>query len=315
MSFRALVPNQTRFTDENLRSWSATVRLLSGELAFGAATTPGGAAASGSGGGVRTTTVVLARAGGAVGVGRGGATKITARGAAGGGSAALSAGGGGVAAFVVSGSGGAAAAAAGGGDVGQLVTIPVIRDGGAAAGGRGGGVATVAGTISAHGGAAAIARPGGVLSIHASVHFTGGGFATGRPGGSIAKPPTQPWFPREETDDYYAILPPTTGQRVLRSNVATIVPAVRGTCGWHGTRFDPIRGAVAIARTGGPFADLVGERVLLTYFKDPTIPRSVVVYITDEAYPDQDLTIPRVMFVRLASLAQDQVTVVAEVLA
>lgn len=123
------------------------------------------------------------------------------------------------------------------------------------------------------------------------------------------------WMPRLAQDDYYASLPFFESQRVLAEGVASVGAAVRGTCGWHGTNFDPHRGAVAIANTDGVFADFTGERVRLTYYHDPLAPRTIIVYVYDEALPLDDLSLPRPIFARLAPLAYENITVSAEVLA
>lgn len=119
-------------------------------------------------------------------------------------------------------------------------------------------------------------------------------------------------------DDYLATLPWDVTQRVFGASAAIRGTLRTATAGWYGTKFDPTMGAVAIVRSDGPLADLVGERVQVT--RRAGAPRSVVVYITDERdFPDEladeDLLLTRRGFFALADLATDALDVTVEVLA
>jgi PKD repeat protein len=128
--------------------------------------------------------------------------------------------------------------------------------------------------------------------------------------------PRAPCFMQFDSDDVHiAMLPWCEGQYVLRDGTVAEGALARGTVGWHGTNFNPYRGAYAVARTGGPFEEFVGERLRLTYYRDPAVPRSVIVYVVDEAQPIEDLSLARRAFLALAPLSATEISVVAEVLA
>jgi hypothetical protein len=87
-------------------------------------------------------------------------------------------------------------------------------------------------------------------------------------------------------DAHLARLPFAESQSVFGAAGALAGTARSGRAGWHGPSVDPERGAFAIARTGGPFEDLVGERLKITR-KIGSVQRSVYVYCHDEQeWPD-----------------------------
>jgi hypothetical protein len=118
-------------------------------------------------------------------------------------------------------------------------------------------------------------------------------------------------FP-DETDEHLASLPFLDSQRALTFNTSTAV-IVTGTCGWHGTRTDERQGSFAVVRSGGPFANLVGERVRITTRTGKR--RSVVAYVHNEsAELVDDLSITRRLFMEIGQLATDALDVRLEVL-
>lgn len=119
------------------------------------------------------------------------------------------------------------------------------------------------------------------------------------------------WTPPEgATEDYYAALPWPESQRKLAEGAAVPHSARLATCGWHGTKIDPNRGAFAIVRSDGPLADLLGERVRVGAY-----PRAAYVYVTDErADVEEDISLTRRAFAALAPLATDELAVKVEVM-
>ena len=116
----------------------------------------------------------------------------------------------------------------------------------------------------------------------------------------------------DEADPYLSRLPYDLAQRTLGGGLRP-GRALRGTAGWHHTWFDPEIGYVAIARSEGEFADLVGERLRLTTVGSQR--RSAVVYCHDESGElFDDLSLPRAAFVRLGNLWADALEVNIEVL-
>mgnify|MGYP001178067294 CR=1 FL=1 len=90
------------------------------------------------------------------------------------------------------------------------------------------------------------------------------------------------------------------------------------TAGWHGPFTDPEAGSFAIVRSDGPLADLVGERVRVTY-RAGTLARSVAVYVHDEHdfgedAADEDISLARRAMLALAPLRLDSIPVEVEVL-
>lgn len=157
--------------------------------------------------------------------------------------------------------------------------------------------------------------PGGLLYPGSTILPGTGTDGAVYPGGGTVAPPTGtpdlPVLPSLRELEI-AHLGFTSSQRFF---VGSTEKVYAGACGWHGRSFDNERGAVAVVRTDGPFADLVGERLRLTHFHDPAVPRSLTVYVHNEGPTVEDLSLPRMMFVRLAPLHSNFVNVSVEVLA
>lgn len=123
--------------------------------------------------------------------------------------------------------------------------------------------------------------------------------------------------PTDVTDDYLATLPFDLAQRTFRAGAT-----LRGTrriavAGWFGTTFDPHVGSVCLVRAGGPLADLVGERLLVS--RRGGVPRSVAVYATDVPdFPDdlagEDLLLSARAFLALDNPGLDDLEVTVEIL-
>lgn len=126
-----------------------------------------------------------------------------------------------------------------------------------------------------------------------------------------------PWTPPDVEDAALARLPWTVAQDALASGPVT-ASRRSAVAGWHGRSTDPETGAFCIVRSDGPLADLVGERVRVTY-RDGTITRSVALYCHDEQdfgeAADEDVSLTRRAMLALAPLAWDAVPVEVEVLA
>ena len=85
------------------------------------------------------------------------------------------------------------------------------------------------------------------------------------------------------------------------------------TAGWHGNYLDAEQGAVAIVRSDGPLAAMVGERIKVS--RDD---RVVYVYVHDEqAFPDElageDLSLSRRAFLGLAPWSVEALEVIVEI--
>jgi hypothetical protein len=120
-------------------------------------------------------------------------------------------------------------------------------------------------------------------------------------------------------DASLARLPWTLTQRFLGSAGALSSTRQSAVAGWHGATTDPEQGANAIVRSDGPLAELVGERLRITYRRG-TLARSVAVYVHDEQdFPpevaDEDISLARDAFMRLAPLATNSLPVEVAVVA
>lgn len=129
----------------------------------------------------------------------------------------------------------------------------------------------------------------------------------------------EPWVAPAIEDLELSRLPWDLAQRVLGATGALRNSRVSATAGWHSTSLDAETGAVAIVRTGGPLEDLVGERVRVTR-RVGTLARSVAVFVVDEQdFPDElqdeDLSLSKTAFLRLAPWNTEALGVVVEVLA
>lgn len=126
-----------------------------------------------------------------------------------------------------------------------------------------------------------------------------------------------PWAPPAGlTEEDLAELPIDVVQRTLDGSAASVVePAI---CGWHYSNDSPPPPASAIVRTGGPLEQLVGERVRITA-ASPIGPASVIVVVVDEqpfdVTIDEDISLSRDAFARVAGLWADAVPARVEVIA
>jgi hypothetical protein len=137
--------------------------------------------------------------------------------------------------------------------------------------------------------------------------------------GSLFADVFEAWSAPAVEDAALARLPWSLSQRVLRASGPIASSRRAAVCGWHGPSTDVEQGANAIVRSDGPLADLVGERLQVTY-RLGTLRRTVAVYCGDEqAFPGaaaaEDLSLSRRAFMALAPLASDDITVEVQVLA
>jgi hypothetical protein len=136
---------------------------------------------------------------------------------------------------------------------------------------------------------------------------------------SILAVGVEPWAPPGNlTEEDLSELPLSVGQAVFGA-AGPLGDPVAATCGWHYNPDDPPAPSTAIARTGGPLAELVGERVRVTAQGDAG-PVSVVVRLDDEQpfdddLADEDLSLARGAFKEIAPLWTETLRVAVEVLA
>lgn len=116
--------------------------------------------------------------------------------------------------------------------------------------------------------------------------------------------------PENVDDEYLMTLPFATAQRVLGTTQPLPGTETLAQCGWHGTLTDPERGSVAVVRTDGPLADLVGERVQISYEE-----RTVVAYVHNELDVLDDISLPRRSFIKLALPSSESIAVTVSTLA
>ena len=168
---------------------------------------------------------------------------------------------------------------------------------------------------SGGGGGSSAVGGGGVKSVATVKSGGGGGFITVSGGASLTLPERESSLVGLRIpDDHMALFPWFESQRLLMFDTAPELAVPVATCGWHGTNFDPNRGAYAVVREDGPLGDLVGERLRLTYFPEPSLARSVVVYAITLGQPMEDISLSRRAFMGLAPLAAGRVSVVVDVL-
>lgn len=121
-----------------------------------------------------------------------------------------------------------------------------------------------------------------------------------------------PFEAPDVTDEDIAALPWARAEAVFGEALPPRPELRRALLTWHGTKVAPERGSVAIARTAGPFADWVGDRLYIAFGG-----RTVSVYCYAESTdldPDEDLSLPRPIFGRLAALCSEPVHAVVGVL-
>jgi hypothetical protein len=112
----------------------------------------------------------------------------------------------------------------------------------------------------------------------------------------------------DAADDYLSTLPRAEAQRALGGTV-TGDRMDLATCGWHGTRTDPVRGFGAVVRRDGPLADLVGERLRVTVGR---FERVAYVYARSAGPVLEDLSLSREAFQLLGPLAAEYLDVSVE---
>lgn len=126
------------------------------------------------------------------------------------------------------------------------------------------------------------------------------------------------WEPPDVDDAALARLPWDGSRRAFSTTGPVSSTRRSATAGWHGKSTDPERGANCIVRSDGPLAELVGERLKVTYRRG-TLERAVYLYCHDEAdFPAEaaveDLSLTRRAFMALGPLASDTLPVIVEVL-
>lgn len=128
----------------------------------------------------------------------------------------------------------------------------------------------------------------------------------------------EPWIAPAVEDIQLSRLPWDLSQRALGATGVLRSSRTTGIAGWHGSILDTETGAVAIVRSDGPLAKLVGERIKVTR-EDSQVERTVYLFVHDEqAFPDElaseDLSLTRTAFVRLSPWCTDALEVTIEVL-
>lgn len=124
----------------------------------------------------------------------------------------------------------------------------------------------------------------------------------------------EPWVEPAVDDLELTRLPFGLAQASLGATGVLRATRTAAVAGWHGTFLDPEHGAVAIVRSDGPLAELVGERVRVST-RDGR--RSVAVYVNDEQdFPDElaaeDLSLSRRAFLALAPWCTEALEVTVE---
>lgn len=118
------------------------------------------------------------------------------------------------------------------------------------------------------------------------------------------------WEPPLGQDDFaYARLPFREAQRKLGEGGHVLGTRRLAVVGWHGDVFDPEIGSFVIAKTGTPFAELVGQRV---WVSTRTSRRAVYAFVHSEADIFEDLSLTRRLFQSLELLAVDELAAFVE---
>lgn len=122
--------------------------------------------------------------------------------------------------------------------------------------------------------------------------------------------PVVGWEPPPGQDDFaYARLPFREAQRKLGEGGHVLGTRQLAVVGWHGDVFDPEIGSFVIAKTGTPFAELVGQRV---WVSTRTGRRAVYAFVHSEADIFEDLSLTRRLFQSLELLAVDELDAFVE---
>lgn len=124
--------------------------------------------------------------------------------------------------------------------------------------------------------------------------------------------------PANVTDLYLSRLPFEFTQRIFSAAGPVARTRRSARAGWHWTSVDEEQGAVAIARTDGPLAELVGERIRVVY-RVGTAERVVYVLLhSEQVWPedvtDEDFSLSRRAWLELAGWPCESIAVTVEVL-
>lgn len=155
------------------------------------------------------------------------------------------------------------------------------------------------------------------VSAYAAAPTIAGGATDVNALGSVLVVGVKAWAPPAGlAEEELAELPVDVTQPVLDGAAASVVDGM--ACGWHYSNESPPPPSSAIVRTGGPLADLVGQRVRVTT-ATPVGPASVVVVVVDElpfdGVEDEDLSLTRDAFRLIGGLYVDTLAVRVEVIA
>lgn len=114
-------------------------------------------------------------------------------------------------------------------------------------------------------------------------------------------------YPNLADEQYAAYAFPTAQARFSESQFKGDAAAL-ASLGWHGVRFDPNQGSLAVVKANGALADFVGERVRIRRGR-----KSVFAYCYDERDIIEDISVPRRLFVALGFLSATALNVTVEV--
>lgn len=95
-------------------------------------------------------------------------------------------------------------------------------------------------------------------------------------------------------------------QRLLAGEPSLTVGQI--SLGWHDTAADGTTGAAAVARSGGPYEELIGEVLRVTYG-----PNEAFVLVVGRAAVAADLSLARRAFFALAPLSEETIDAVVEI--
>lgn len=125
----------------------------------------------------------------------------------------------------------------------------------------------------------------------------------------------KPWVPPDETDLYFSRLPFAGAQKALGSGGPLSKSARPVVVGWHDSFTDPELGSNALVRDGSALAEMLGERVRITSHGTAT-PKVVYAYIHAllPSNADEDLSVTRLLYSRLSTLADDNVAAIVELI-